>query len=108
MENIAIKNGLKFFCHTADNWNGFIIEDITNKKISYGDFICNRSLFHASIKECMEHLNGTTRPIIFNGEDINPIRECEDIFLMYNPTTGETNRPINWRKYYKLIAEMTI
>lgn len=108
MENIAIKNGLKFFCHTADNFEAFIIEDISNKNISYADFKCNESLYHKTIKECLEHLNGTTRPIYFNGNDINPIRKCEDIFLIYNHNTGEAYRPIDWKKYYKLINEMEI
>ena len=44
MENVALKNGLKYFCHTSENFSAFIIEDITEKNISYGDFMCNRSL----------------------------------------------------------------
>ena len=108
MENYAIKNGLKYFCHTADDFNSFIIEDIENKIVSYADFITNKSLYHATIKECIEHLSGTLHPIIFNNEDINPVRECESIFLAYNPTTGECYRPINWEKYYSIINAMEI
>lgn len=103
MENIAIKNGLKYFCHTMNNFDGFIIEDITNKNISFPDFMCNHSLYHATIKDCLNHLNGTLRPIYFNNHDINPIRECEDVFLTYNPYTGECYRPIDWEKYYSII-----
>lgn len=103
MENFATKNGLKYFCHTAIGFNGFIIEDITNKNISYADFMCNRSLYHATIKDCLMHLNGTLSPIYLNGQDINPIRDCESIFLTYNPYSGECYRPIDWAKYYKLI-----
>lgn len=108
MENYAIKNGLKYFCHTADNFESFIIENIENKVVSYGQFITNKALYHASIKECLEHLDGTKRPIIYNGKDINPIRECEDIFLAYNPYTGECYRAIDWKKYYSLINAMEI
>ena len=107
MENYAIKNGLKYFCHTAAGYGAFIIEDITEKNISYADFLCNKSLYHASIKECLLHLSGTLSPIYFKNQDINPIRECEDIFLTYNPNTGECYRPIDWGKYYKLIDAMT-
>ncbi len=103
MENHAIKNGLKYFCHTAANCEGFIIEDITGKYISKTDFIINRSLYHPTIKDCLEHLSGTTQPIYYNGKDINPIRECEDIFLHYNPYTGECYRPIDWKKYYSIV-----
>ena len=106
MENYAIKNGLKYFCHTSNDYESFIIEDITEKVVDYGQFITNKSLYHATLKDCLEHLNGTTRPIYFNNQDINPIRECEDIFLMYNPNTGDCYRPIDWAKYYKLIANM--
>lgn len=106
MENIALKNGLKYFCHTADNFESFIIENIENKVVSYGQFITNKSLYHASIKECLEHLNGTLQPIIYNGKDINPVRECESIFLSYNLHTGECYRPIDWKKYYAIIKEM--
>lgn len=103
MENHAIKNGLRYFCHTSDNFDSFIIEDITNKIVDYGQFITNRSLYHATIKDCLEHLSGTTQPIYYNGKDINPIRECEDILLHYNPYTGECYRPIDWEKYYSII-----
>lgn len=106
MENHAIKNGLKYFCHSAKNYDAFIIEDITNKIVDYGQFITNRNLYHATLKDCLEHLSGTTRPIIFNNQDINPVRDCENIFLTYNPYTGEAYRAIDWKKYYKLIAEM--
>lgn len=108
MENYAIKNGLKYFCHTEKHGNGFIIEDITDSIVDYGQFITNQALYHATIKECLEHLNGTLRPIYFNGVDINPVRECEDIFLVYDPYTNECYRPIDWKKYYRLIAEMEI
>ena len=103
MENIAIRNGLKYFCHTAIDFNGFIIEDITQKNVSYADFMCNRSLYHATIKDCLNHLHGTLSPIYFNNQDINPIRDCEDVFLTYNPYTGECYRPIDWKKYYQII-----
>ncbi len=106
MENIAIKNGLKYFCHTADDFESFIIENIENKVVSYAQFITNKSLYHASIKECLEHLNGTLKPILYNGKDINPVRDCESIFLSYNPRTGEVYRPIDWEKYYSLINAM--
>lgn len=106
MENYATKNGLKYFCHTLPDFNGFIIEDITEKNISYADFITNRSLYHPTIKDCMYHLSGTLQPIYFNNQDINPVRDCEDIFLSYNPNTGEVYRPIDWKKYYMLIDQM--
>lgn len=106
MENYAIKNGLKYFCHTLQHSNGFIIENAADKNISYGDFLCNRNLYHATIKDCLQHLSGTTQPIYYNGEDINPVRDCEDIFLHYNPYTGECYRPIDWKKYYQIIDHM--
>ena len=106
MENYAIKNGLKYFCYSAPHEHAFIIEDITDKCVDYGQFITNQSLYHATIKECIEHLTGTKSPIYFNGQDINPIRDCEDIFLVYDPFTGECYRPIDWKKYYRLIDEM--
>ena len=106
MDNYAIKNGLKYFCHTLNNADGFIIENIENKVVSYGDFFCNKSLYHATIKECIEHLTGTLQPILYNGKDINPVRECESIFLEYNPYTGECYRAIDWKKYYSLINAM--
>ena len=106
MENYAIKNGLKYFCHTSNDFNSFIIENIENKVISYGQFITNKSLYHATIKECLEHLNGTLSPIIYNGKDINPVRECESIFLSYNPYTNECYREIDWKKYYSIIKNM--
>lgn len=107
MENYAIKNGKKYFCHTSPDYNSFIIEEITNKNISYADFICNRMLYHATIKDCLMHLSGTLSPIYFNGQDINPVRSCEDIFLHYNPNTGEAYRPIDWTTYYTLIDQIT-
>lgn len=106
MENHAIKNGLKYFCHTAKHEHAFIIEDVTNKIVDYGQFVTNRSLYHASIKECLQHLSGTLAPIYFNNQDINPVRDCEDIFLTYNPATGECYRAIDWKKYYHIIDQM--
>lgn len=107
MENYAIKNGLKYFCHTAPDYNSFIIEDITDKFVSYADFMCNRKLYHPTVKDCIEHLSGTLYPIYFNNKDVNPVRECEDIFIHYNPYTGESYRPIDWAKYYSLIDQIT-
>lgn len=107
MDNYALKAGLKYFCHTSDDCSGFIIEDISNKAVSQAQFRCNRKLYHATLKDCISHLNGTLRPIIFNGQDINPIRDCESVFLTYNPLTGDCYRPIDWEKYYRLIDNMT-
>lgn len=107
MDNYALKAGLKYFCHTSDDYSGFVIEEISSRNISYADFMCNRNLYHATLKDCISHLNGTTRPILYDGQDINPIRDCEDVFLTYNPYTGECYRPIDWAKYYQIIDAMT-
>lgn len=108
MENHALQAGKRYFCHTSEDYSGFVIEDISTKAVSSAQFRCNRNLYHGTIKECLEHLNGTLRPILFNGQDINPIRDCESVFLTYNPMTGECYRPIDWDKYYRLIDTITV
>ena len=50
MENYAIKNGLKYFCYSAPHKHAFIIEDITDSIVDYGQFITNQSLYHVYIK----------------------------------------------------------
>lgn len=78
-----------YTCHKS-NETYFEIEDINPDRILWGDFLFNFACYYKSIEECIKSVKGTQRPIIYKGENLNPIKE--DVFLSYNPYTGEAYR----------------
>ena len=86
------KEEYKYMIYTCfkDDETYFKIEDINPDCLTWGYFLCNFTCFHKSIEDCIENVSGTLRPIIYNGKNINPIKE--DVFLCYNPYTGEVYR----------------
>lgn len=86
------KNEYLYKIHTDynDGEPYFKIEDVNPDRLFWGEFICNFDLYKKSIEDCLKNVNGTRRPIIYRGENINPIKES--IFLRYNPYNGEVYR----------------
>lgn len=64
--------------------NGYrIIGDCT---LIYNSTLVVNRLYN-SIREAINDLNGYRKPILYNGENINPWQP--EVFLRYNPYTGE-------------------
>jgi hypothetical protein len=96
MKNYAIEYGRKFFLYYEPAEDVYKIEDIadTGRKFEiYGEWMCNGKLTHATLKDCIESLNGSRKPVIYHGENINVW--VPDIFLSVNRYTGEV-----WREYH--------
>lgn len=94
---------LKYFCHTEhgeptkENFDRtyFLIEDLNNYKPDYAELFTNLHLYHSTLRECVEDgLIGTHKPIMYNGEDINPLKR--EPLLRYSPNIGEV-----YQDYYE-------
>lgn len=86
------KNEYLYMIHTEYK-NGdpyFKIEDVKPDRLLWGEFICNFDLYKKSLNDCIKSVNGTRKPIIYKGENINCIKES--VFLTYNPYNGEVYR----------------
>lgn len=86
------KNEYLYMIHTEYK-NGepyFKIEDVNPDHLFWGEFICNFDLYKKSLDDCIKSVNGTRKPILYRGENINHIKES--VFLTYNPYNGEIYR----------------
>lgn len=80
----------KVFTAHKDGETYFQIADIQPDRLFWGDFVCNFDLYQKSLDDCIKAVNGTKKPIIYNGKNINHIKES--VFLTYNPFSGEIYR----------------
>lgn len=90
------KNEYLYMIHTdyEDGNPFFHIKDINPERLTWGEFLCNYDLYKKSLEDCIKSVNGTRRPIIYNGKNVNPVKES--IFVSYNPYTGEFYREYSY------------
>lgn len=87
------KNEYLYRIQTSYKENGetyFQVDDVNPDRIIWPEFIGNFDLYQKSLEDCIRSVHGTKRPIMYRGENINPIKES--IFLRYNPYNGEVYR----------------
>ena len=92
--NYAIENGCKYFMSFEEGTMKII--DIVETGLRFesrGEWMCNGSLCHKSLRDCLESIRNYQKPVMYKGENINVWQP--DIFLSYNRYTGEI-----WRDYH--------